>query len=177
MTWSWNTIETPLQWRQNGHDGISNHQPHDCLLNRLFRHISRKTPKPHVTGLCAANSLVTGEFPTQMASNAENVSIWWRHHDSHKFHFISLYIQDTMVTLTLSIYNTVPLWCSQFFQKSSQQTPHSSPMRLRYGVSFVSSGSELCSAAVIAVLFVISWYIWQCYDGDRLYKLFFLYNV
>ena len=23
---------------------------------------------------------MTGEFPTQMASNAENVSIWWRHH-------------------------------------------------------------------------------------------------
>ena len=26
------------------------------------------------------NSPVTGEFPTQRASNAENVSIWWRHH-------------------------------------------------------------------------------------------------
>ena len=26
-----------LQWRQNGRDGVSNHQPHDCLLNRLFR--------------------------------------------------------------------------------------------------------------------------------------------
>ena len=24
-----------------------------------------------------------GEFPAQMASNAENVSIWWRHHDTH----------------------------------------------------------------------------------------------
>ena len=24
---------------------------------------------------------VTGEFPSQMTSNAENVSIWWRHHD------------------------------------------------------------------------------------------------
>ena len=23
---------------------------------------------------------VTGEFPAQMVSNAENVSIWWRHH-------------------------------------------------------------------------------------------------
>ena len=23
----------------------------------------------------------TGEFPAQMASDAENVSIWWRHHD------------------------------------------------------------------------------------------------
>ena len=22
----------------------------------------------------------TGEFPAKMASNAENVSIWWRHH-------------------------------------------------------------------------------------------------
>ena len=28
----------------------------------------------------AGNSPVTGEFPAQMASNAENVSIWWRHH-------------------------------------------------------------------------------------------------
>ena len=27
----------PLQWRHSGHDGISNHQPHDCLLNRLFK--------------------------------------------------------------------------------------------------------------------------------------------
>ena len=26
-------------------------------------------------------SLVTGEFPAQRASNAENISIWWRHHE------------------------------------------------------------------------------------------------
>ena len=26
-----------LQWRQNEHDGVSNHQPRDCLLNRLFK--------------------------------------------------------------------------------------------------------------------------------------------
>ena len=30
--------------------------------------------------LCAGNSPVTGEFPAQMASNAEKVSMWWRHH-------------------------------------------------------------------------------------------------
>ena len=35
--------------------------------------------KLRVTGLCAGNSPGTGEFPAQMASNAENVSIWWRH--------------------------------------------------------------------------------------------------
>ena len=60
---------------------ISNQQPHDCLLNRLFRRRSKKTSKLRVTGLCAGNSPGTGEFPAQMASNAENVSIWCRHGD------------------------------------------------------------------------------------------------
>ena len=69
-----------LQWRHNGRDSVSNHQPHDCLLNRLFRRRSKKTSKLRVTGLCAGNSPGTVEFPAQMASNAENVSIWWRHH-------------------------------------------------------------------------------------------------
>ena len=45
-----------LRWRRNGHDGVSNHQPHDCLLNRLFRRRSKKTPKLRVTGLCSGNS-------------------------------------------------------------------------------------------------------------------------
>ena len=69
-----------LRWRHNGHDSVSNHQPHDCLLNRLFRRRSKKTSKLRVTGLCVGNSPGTGEFPAQMGSNAENVSIWWRHH-------------------------------------------------------------------------------------------------
>ena len=69
-----------LRWRHNGRDGVSNHQPYDCLLNRLFRRRSKKTPKLRVTGLCAGNSPGTGEFPAQMASNEENVSISWRHH-------------------------------------------------------------------------------------------------
>ena len=34
-----------------------------------------------VTGLCEGNSPVTGDFPSQRATNAENVSIWRRHHD------------------------------------------------------------------------------------------------
>ena len=50
------------------------------VYNRLFRRRSKKASKLRVTGLCAENSPGTGEFPAQMASNAENVSIWWRHH-------------------------------------------------------------------------------------------------
>ena len=45
-----------LQWRHNDHDGVSNHQPHGCLFNHLFRRGSKKTPELRVTGLCVGNS-------------------------------------------------------------------------------------------------------------------------
>ena len=67
-------------WYHYGHDGVSNHQPSDCLLTRLSRRRLKKTSKLRVTGLCVGNSPMRGEFPAHMASNAESVSIWWRHH-------------------------------------------------------------------------------------------------
>ena len=66
-----NEGEGTLKWRNNDRAGVSNHQPRDCLLNRLFRRRSKKTSKLRVTGLCAGNSPVTGEFPAQRASNAK----------------------------------------------------------------------------------------------------------
>ena len=77
-TFTW--TQTPLQWRHDGRDGVWNHNSYDCLLKRLFRRRSKKTSKLCITGQCEGNSPVTGEFPTQMASNAEDGSIWWRHH-------------------------------------------------------------------------------------------------
>ena len=70
------------EWRPNECDGVSNHQRIDCLLNRLFSRRSKKTSKLRVTGFCEENSPVTGEFSAQRACNAENVFIWWRHHDA-----------------------------------------------------------------------------------------------
>ena len=61
-----------LKWRHNECDGVSNQKTHDCLLNRLSRHRWEETSKLCVTGFCAGNSPVTGEFPTRRASNAEN---------------------------------------------------------------------------------------------------------
>ena len=73
-------VET-LQWRHDENDAVSNHRCLDCLRNRLLWCKSKKMSKLRVTGLCEGNSSVTGEFPAQRASNTENVSIWWRHHD------------------------------------------------------------------------------------------------
>ena len=74
-------LHGPLRWRHFERGGVSNNQPRDCLLNRIFRSISKKSSKLRVTGFCAGNSPVTGDFPEKMASNVENVSIWWRYHD------------------------------------------------------------------------------------------------
>ena len=52
----WAKLDFSLQWRHNDHNSVSNHQPHDCLLNRLFRRRSKKTSKLRVTGLCVGNS-------------------------------------------------------------------------------------------------------------------------
>ena len=73
---------TTLQWRHNEHDGVSDHQPHECLLNDVFRLKSKKTSKIRATGFCAGNSPVPSKVPAQRAGNVENVSIWWRHHES-----------------------------------------------------------------------------------------------
>ena len=111
-----------LQWRHNEHDGIPDHQPHNCLLNRLFRRRSKKKSKLCVTGLFAGNSPVTSEFPTQRASNVENVSIRWRHHEI--------------------------LQCWMFFHRANWYMRH--PIVCPWGwamrVSDVSSKNDLCSA-------------------------------
>ena len=72
--------KSSLQWRHNECGSVSNYRRLDCLLNRLCRRRSQKTPKLRVTGLCEGNSPVADEFPSQRASNAENVPIWWLHH-------------------------------------------------------------------------------------------------
>ena len=69
-----------LQWRHNELDGVSNHQRHEADI---------KKSKLRATGPCEGNWPVTGEFPTQRSSNAEKVSIWWRHHVRLKSYCIS----------------------------------------------------------------------------------------
>ena len=62
-----------LQWRHKEPDGVSNHQRLNCLLNRLFRHRSKKSSKLRVTVLCVrgihrwpANSPHTGPVTWKM---------------------------------------------------------------------------------------------------------------
>ena len=65
-----------LQWRHNGCDGVSNHQRHDCLLNRLFRRRSNKTLKLRVTGLCAGIHRSPGNSPHKWSVKRKGFSFY-----------------------------------------------------------------------------------------------------
>ena len=44
---------------------------------------------------------MTGEFPAQMASNAENVSIWWRNHERNGYESTELLLPRVTLPMTL----------------------------------------------------------------------------
>ena len=52
-----------LQWRHNERHGVSNRRCLDCLLNRFFRCISKRTSNLRVTGPCEGNPPATGCSP------------------------------------------------------------------------------------------------------------------
>ena len=116
-----------LQWRHNGRDSVSNQQLLDCLFNILFRHRSKKTSKLRVTGLCEGKSPGTGEFPAQKASNAENVSTWWRHHElpmyrvsvrlhRHVLPAISKWVSYLSAPYDKNVQNSLRLWGHRNFR-------------------------------------------------------------
>ena len=125
---------TSLLWRHNERDGASNHQPHDCLLDRLFRCKSKTTSRLRVTGLCVGNLPMAGEFSTQKASNAENVSIWWRHYNasmSWRVIFIDVFLHNCWIAVD---YSKLVLWFQADLYSSSRHTMRNDTLTL-YDVS------------------------------------------
>ena len=71
----------------------------------------KKTSKLLVIGLYAGNSPGTGEFPAQRASNAENVSIWWRHHENYlSFRILQLPPRWIWDWIKISSHNILGMW-------------------------------------------------------------------
>ena len=83
----WLAAEYTLQWRHSDRDGVFNHRRLDCLLYRVIRRRSKKTWKLRVTGL----------WWIPRASNAENVSILWRHHKVKGLHRLYLPVIYTYI--------------------------------------------------------------------------------
>ena len=77
--WPLRDVEVIITMTSQVHHTVSNHRSFDCLSNTSCGPTSKKHQSPCYWPF-EGNSPVTGEFPTQRASNAEKASIWWRHH-------------------------------------------------------------------------------------------------
>ena len=77
-----------------------------CQITCVSIVYSNKTTKLCVTSLCEGNSLMTGEFPAQRASNAENVSTWWRHH----INLVSTFLADILYPNVIGFCQSWKLW-------------------------------------------------------------------
>ena len=76
------SVEKSLQWHHNESDGVSNQQPHDCLLNRSFR---RRSLKQQSSASLAFVRGIHGWPVNSPHKGPEHVSIWWRHHVMIKY--------------------------------------------------------------------------------------------
>ena len=112
----------------------------------------------HVRSTCWYSWVISIFQPVKLAA------LFYKH-GNNSFKQFNCQIPHTLC----SQYSEVPLQYGQFSPKYSRKTPHGSPVRVRYGVSFVGSASDWYSAAVPAMLCALSYYIILCYNGTWLY--------
>ena len=124
--------DATLQWHHNECNGIANHQHLDCLLHHLFRRRSKKTLTLHVTGLCEGNWLVTSGFPSQRASNAENISNGWHHHVAVSIHVCHFDHKQSLETRQFN-------WLSWVHHGNWQLKYHPLSFKIHYGVNLIIS--------------------------------------
>ena len=91
------------------------------VYSTVFRRRSKKISKLRVTGLCEGNSPVIGEFPSQKASNAENVSIWWCHHGSYSSAFASVKRNHENTAYIMDMYHTEGMCDNQMEQDKAKE--------------------------------------------------------
>ena len=100
-----------------------------CLLNRLFRHRSKKTSKLRVTGLFVGKSPVKGEFPhkgrvTRKMFPFDDVTVFWLYSawkESHRMTHKNYLIQFKNSSHISSIYEN-PCYVEAKFMEGKSNT-------------------------------------------------------
>ena len=128
--------KSKIQWRHNERGGFPNYRLLGCLLNRLFRSRSRKISKLLVTGPGEGNSSMTGEFPAQRASNAERVSVGWRHHGcKSEYHFQGYRMYISIDIMPYDVY----VWLTEI---KSANFPHYPQIYVTLKLSLLGRGDQ-----------------------------------
>ena len=81
--WSEKSYTTKIPDYYSGAVTLRLKSPATRLLVNSYSGPTAKETKIHTLSLYKGNPPVIGGFPSQRASNAKNVSTWWRHHGLH----------------------------------------------------------------------------------------------
>ena len=91
-------------WLETHHSSKQESHYTDAIMSAIASQITSLTIVYSTVYSDADQRKQRGEIPAQMASNTENVSIWWRHHDLRFDHYFS----QQSDTLVLYIIKYVP---------------------------------------------------------------------
>ena len=126
----------------------------ECTLKGRLRNIGSYCQTDPCWGLCVVS-----------LGLEKGVQTWtWKKVSALKYNSMPPYPEGscapsqrwyTMFSISKVVYSAVPLYRCQFSPKFSKKTHHSSPVRARHGVSFVSSTTSLYFALVTAVMYAI----------------------
>ena len=83
-----------------------------------------------------------------------------------------IYTAIVLIVLLRLNYSALSIYDSHYSLKNSRKTPNSLPVRVRYGLSFVSANSDWSVTIVMAVLCALSCYTWPRYIESLWYQLF-----
>ena len=112
--WAQHHLWNALQWRHNERDGVSNHRAHHSLLTVYSGADQRK----HQSS--ASLAFVRGIHRSPMASNEENVSIWWRHHELNIIcEIVSGDVQNVLLIYSVQWRVVTDLVCHSYLTKST----------------------------------------------------------
>ena len=137
---------TPLQWRHNERDGVSNHRRLHCLLNPLLRHISKKTSKLRVIGLCDGEPRATCGFLSQRVRKNKQNSIWWRYHWLEKYQHGIGYVFTAHSAMQMQLPRDNRMLCAWNFNQNT--------IKLIYKIS--EKLSPICSGPSLLTCYVDS---------------------
>ena len=122
----------------------------NCRFWRLWVWQSAMTP-------VKTRSVMQGSFQINIGSLANQLNDLW----------VSVDVSESLYPYPLRTECSVIIMISSL--QYSLKVTLRLPVRVKYGVSFVNSKSDSCSAAVPAVSYVITWYIELHCNGIQLY--------
>ena len=97
-----------LQWRHNERDGVSSHRRLDCIPNRLFGCRSKKHQNSASVAFVRGIHRWPVYSPHKGQYNVENITIWWRHHDSNGQRDLTRFHRTFWVMYIHMLYASLP---------------------------------------------------------------------